>query len=160
MTRSLPAENDVRLRMELGSALRAPNWPEGFSLRTLDPSDAPALHALWREAFDDFDRPLDEWWAWLSGDAEFDPSLCFLVHAADGRLAGAAQCWTSTFVKDLAVAPTFRSRGIAEALLWQVFSLFKARGAAHVDLKTNRIANAAAYRLYRRVGMVEVDWEG
>ncbi|ODT06707.1 MAG: GNAT family N-acetyltransferase [Mesorhizobium sp. SCN 65-20] len=146
--------------MDLGSALRAPTWPEGFFLRTLEPSDAPALHALWREAFDDFDRSFDEWWTWLSGDAEFDPALCFLVKAADGRLAGAAQCWTSAFVKDLAVALGFRGRGIAEALLWQVFSAFKARGVAHVDLKTNRIANATAYRLYRRVGMVEVDWEG
>ncbi|WP_378949671.1 GNAT family N-acetyltransferase [Mesorhizobium sp. ANAO-SY3R2] len=157
---SAPGENDVRLRMMLGAALKAPEWPGGFSMRTLQASDAPALHALWQTAFDDFDQPLDEWWRWLSGDEEFDPALCFLVFDRDGRLAGAAQCWTSAFIKDLAVHPDFRGRGIAEALLRQVFSAFRARGAAHVDLKTNLVDSAAAVRLYRKLGMVEVGWAG
>lgn len=155
---SAQGENDIRLRMMLGAALKASEMPGGFSMRALQISDAPALHALWRAASDDFDRPFDEWWGWLSGDEEFDPALCFLVFSQDGRLAGAAQCWTSAFIKDLAVHPDFRCRGIAEALLRQVFSAFKARGAAHVDLKTNRIANAAACRLYIRMGMEEVAW--
>ena len=40
------------------------------------------------------------------------------------------------------------------------FGAFRDRGAAHVDLKTNTVENAAAYRLYRRLGMIEVDWGG
>ncbi|TIU97944.1 MAG: GNAT family N-acetyltransferase, partial [Mesorhizobium sp.] len=31
---------------------------------------------------------------------------------------------------------------------------------AHVDLKTSTVENAAAVRLYERLGMFEVDWEG
>ena len=41
-----------------------------------------------------------------------------------------------------------------------VFSEFRQRGAAHVDLKTNLVSNAVAVQLYRDLGMVEVDWEG
>lgn len=155
---SAQGENDVRLRVMLEAELVQPSWPDGFAVRTLQASDAPALHALWQMAFDDFDQPFDAWWRWLSGDEEFDPALCFLVFGPDGRLAGAAQCWTSAFIKDLAVHPDSRGRGIAEALLSEVFLAFAARGAGHVDLKTNRIGYAAAYRLYRRLGMVEVDW--
>jgi len=41
-----------------------------------------------------------------------------------------------------------------------VFAAFAARGAAHVDLKTNLAENVDAVRLYRRLGMMEVGWEG
>lgn len=143
---SAQGESDVRLRMMLEAEVTPPHWPDGFAVRTLQASDAPALHALWQAAFGDFDQPFDAWWRWLSGDEEFDPALCFLVFAPDGRLAGAAQCWTSAFIKDLAVHPDFRGRGIGGALLGEVSLAFVARGASHVDLKTNRIGNAAAYR--------------
>ena len=42
----------------------------------------------------------------------------------------------------------------------QIFATFKGRGVPHVDLKTNLVINAAAARLYQRLGMVEVDWAG
>ena len=44
--------------------------------------------------------------------------------------------------------------------MWHVFAVFQARGATHVDLKTDLVVNADAARLYRRLDMVEVDWEG
>lgn len=44
--------------------------------------------------------------------------------------------------------------------MWQAFNAFRDRGAAHVDLKTNTVENAAALRLYERLGMVPVAWEG
>lgn len=152
-------ESDVRLRKALDGALEPPQWPEGFHLRTFEPADAPALHALLELVFDDgMNGPFETWWPRLAGDSEFDPALCFLVFAPDGRLAGAALSWTSAFVKDLAVHRDFRGQGIGEALMRLVFATFAGRGAAHVDLKTNLVANADAVRLYRRLGMVEVDW--
>lgn len=158
---SPPADNDVRLRMVLPTDLVAPAWPAGFAMRTFQAADAPDLHHLLEMVFDDgMNGSFDAWWGRLSADAEFDPALCFLVFDDGGRLAGAALCWTSAYLKDLAVHPDSRGKGIAEALLRQVFSTFTARGAAHVDLKTNLIANAAAVRLYRRMGMTEVGWEG
>ncbi|MBZ9962379.1 GNAT family N-acetyltransferase [Mesorhizobium sp. BR1-1-2] len=69
-------------------------------------------------------------------------------------------CWTSAFVRDLAVHPQARGRGIGEALMWHAFAVFRERGAPHVDLKTNTVKNAAAVRLYQRLGMSSVAWEG
>lgn len=150
---------DIRFRRHLDETLQQPHVAAGFTLRNFTADDAPALHDLFTVAFDDT-APFDVWWPKLSGDSEFDPALCFLVHDAQGRLAAAAQCWTSAYVKDLAVAPFARRNGLAEALMWHVFATFKARGADHVDLKTNLVVNADAARLYRRIGMVEVNWEG
>ena len=145
----------------LGGVLPAPAWPDGFVLRTFEPADAPDVHALLTRVFDDSDDgPFEQWWPGVRDDAEFDPQLFFLVHDASGRLAAVAHCWTSAFLRDLAVAPEARRLGLAEALMWHVFGVFQQRGAAHVDLKTNTIENADALRLYLRLGMVEVDWDG
>lgn len=156
-----PAPNDIRLRKILDETLVVAHWPEGFTMRSFEPGDALPLHALLGDVFDDgADGPFDEWWPRISGDPEFDPALCFLVIDAKGRLAAAALCWTRAFVKDLAVHPEARGRGIAEALMRHVFSAFRERGADHVDLKTNTVENAAAVRLYERLGMMPVAWEG
>ena len=156
-----PALNDIRLRKILDETLVLPHWPEGFVMRCFEPGDASALHALLTEVFDDgADGPFEDWWPRISGDPEFDPALCFLVIDVKGRLAAAALCWTSAFVKDLAVHPEARGKGIAEALMWHAFSNFRDRGADYVDLKTNTVENPAAVRLYERLGMKPVAWEG
>lgn len=146
--------------MCLNDDLIEPRWPGSFVLRAFVPADAPALHALLVDVFDDQDQAFEQWWQGLSSDDEYDPALIFMVWDDEGRLGAAAQCWTSGFVKDLATAETARGKGVAEALMRTVFAAFKHRGASHVDLKTSTIHNAAAVRLYRRLGMVEVDWGG
>jgi ribosomal protein S18 acetylase RimI-like enzyme len=156
-----PAPNAIRLRKILDDALLPPRWPEGFFMRGFEAADALALHTLLTEVFDDGDDgPFEEWWPRISSDADFDPALCFLVIDGKGRLAGAALCWATAFVKDLAVHPEARGRGIAEALMRHAFMVFYARGAPHVDLKTNTLENAAAARLYERLGMEPVAWDG
>ncbi|TGQ36439.1 GNAT family N-acetyltransferase [Mesorhizobium sp. M00.F.Ca.ET.216.01.1.1] len=156
-----PAPNDIRLRKILDDALAPPRWPEGFVMRGFETADALALHTLLAAVFDDgSDGPFEDWWPRISGDKDFDPALCFLVIDRHGRLAGAALCWARAFVKDLAVHPEARGRGIAEALIRHAFMIFRVRGADHVDLKTNTVANADAVRLYERLGMKPVAWEG
>ena len=100
----------------------------------------------------------EDWWEKFSGDSEFDASLCFLVFS-EGRLAGVALCWTSAFLKDLAVHPDMRRLGIGENLLRIVFRTFRVKGAAAVDLKVET-GNANAIRLYERVGMYRVPYDG
>jgi ribosomal protein S18 acetylase RimI-like enzyme len=156
-----PVRTAVRLRKMLDGDIATRHFPAGFSLRTFEASDAPALHALLAVCFDDgTDGPFDEWWPSRSADPEFDPSLIFLVHHADGQLAGTAFCWARNFIRDFAVHPRHRRLGIGEALLLAAFAAFRARGATHVDLKTEPADSPAALRLYRRLGMFEVAWEG
>jgi len=148
----------------LAGATFEPRWPAGVSLKTLAEPKAEQIardaHGLIAEAFEDMPRDFESWWTWLSGDDDFDPELVLVAYGADGRPLGVAQCWSSGYLKDLAVAPEARGQGLGAALMLHVFAVFQARGVSHVDLKTNLIANAAAARLYQRLGMVQVDWAG
>ncbi|MEQ1951379.1 GNAT family N-acetyltransferase [Mesorhizobium sp. CN2-181] len=151
-----------RLRKLLDGDQPAPRWPASVSIRTLNSPDAKAVHALLIRAYEgdeDIFPSAEDWWARFSGDPEFDGNLCFLALDADGKLAGVALCWTSAFLKDLAVRQDMRRQGLGEALLRHVFAAFRARGATHVDLKVE-LDNDAGLRLYLRCGMVRVPWEG
>src|SRR4051794_19762806 len=130
-------ENHVRLRRTLDATVQSSVWPRGSVIRTLAAGDEGSLHALLLEVGWEIEPDLDEWWAKRSGDAEFDPGLCFLAFDAAGLMVGAACCWTSGFLKDLAVHPAARRRGLGEALVREVLLALRARGVDHVDLKTN-----------------------
>lgn len=150
----------LRLRRDLSDPLPAPVWPEGVRLTAFAPErHAQAVHALLVTAYargggsvDAFDA----WWPSLETDAEYDPALCLVAEDDDGRVVGVAQCWTSAFIKDLAVAPAWRRRGLGSALLLEAFRRFRERGAAHVDLKVEADNPSGAVRLYRAYGMRDV----
>ncbi|MFC0182668.1 Acetyltransferase (GNAT) family protein [Pseudarcicella hirudinis] len=94
---------------------------------------------------------LEDWWNTLRLDEEFDPALCFVLYDDEG-IVGFAQCWTSSFIKDIVIHPRRRREGLAEVLLWTVFSEFQKRGAQYVDLKVLH-NNYPAIQLYRKAGM-------
>ncbi|MDB5766066.1 MAG: putative acetyltransferase [Collimonas fungivorans] len=97
--------------------------------------------------------PLESWWAALRGNPEFDPALLFIAMDGEEQIAGIAQCWTSAYIKDLAVASEWRRRGLGEALLLHAFECFRQRGAPHVELKVEIDNPSGALRLYQRMGM-------
>lgn len=135
-----------------------PAWPAGIRASTFEPEDARALHALLAHGYrrgGGSVEPFETWLPAMTGDAEFDPTLWFLAWAED-RLAGAALCWTSAFVKDIVVHETWRRRGLGEALLRRVLAAFAARDAAAVELKVEA-TNAGAVRLYERLGFAVVE---
>lgn len=102
-------------------------------------------------------EPFGEWWPKLAADSEFDPKLCFVaIDRETSRLIGFAQCWTSGFVKDLAVAAPWRRMGLGTALLRAAFREFKSRGAHFVDLKVEASNPHGAVSFYRRLGMTAV----
>ena len=152
----------IRLRRDLKAPTKRPNWPKAVVVRTLQPPDATSIHALLNLGAAEYGgeaTSFDDWWASLSTNPEFDPALCFLAVDEDQKILGVAQCWTSAYLKDLAVHPEARRHGIGENLLWHVFQVFRRRGAPHVDLKV--VANnLTARRLYNRVGMVAVAFDG
>ncbi|WP_291375791.1 GNAT family N-acetyltransferase [Devosia sp.] len=145
----------LRLRKILAGPIDAASWPTGIRPMELGSIDPRLAHAVLEEAFPGRIAPFADWHGNLVTDNEYDPGLCVAAVAGDGRVAGFIQCWTSNFIKDLAVAPTFRGRGIGAALMTHALGLFAKRGADYVDLKVEP-ENAAARRLYARLGMVEV----
>lgn len=147
----------LRMRKILSDDDPAPVWPDGAQLAPLASVKSRALHAILVEAytsgFGDV-ASLDLWWPTVAADSEYDEGLVFVATEQSGAPIGLALCWTSGFIKDVAVAQSWRGCGIGEALLRTAFNAFRQRGLNHVDLKVIA-ANATAIRLYRRLGMVE-----
>src|SRR6185437_2365018 len=123
------------MRRDLAAPVAAPVWPEDVALRPFTPGDARAVHALLQAAYANGGGTVETFTAW----------------SADS-LVGVAQCWTSAFVKDLAVDPGWRRHGVATALLLTAFRAFRDRGARSVDLKV-QADNAGAIRVYENLGM-------
>lgn len=146
----------IRLRKSLTADMPPPVWPAGTRRIALSLADTRMLHAILSQAYaDGYGSVPDyvQWWSALTDDPEFDPTLVIIAAKEAGIPIGLIQCWTSAFIKDLAVALPWRGNGIGEALLLSAFHAFHLRGADHVDLKV--VAdNSAALKLYRRLGMV------
>lgn len=147
------------LRRDLSVPVPAPVWPDGASLAAFAVADVKAIHALLQRAYaDGFGSVAPDWLDWweaLRADSEFEPALCF-VAKADGEVIGFCLCWTSSFVKDLVVAPEWQGRGLGAALLATAMVALRTRGAGEVRLKVVT-ANSGAQRLYERLGFEETD---
>ena len=148
----------LRLRRDLAGEIALPVLPAGVVLKTLgakpDMKLVKAAHSVLEAGYWEGGggAPIfPQWWKAVRKDEEFDPSLVFLAIDGEG-VAGMAQCWTSSFVKDLAVHPRARRRGLGRALMLAAFREFARRGAAHVDLKVGE-TNANARALYQSLGM-------
>ena len=148
----------VRMRRDLTGEVDPPVPPKGIGLKVLgaklDIALVKGAHSVLEAGYWEGGggAPIfRQWWKALRKDYEFDPALVFLAIDGEG-VVGMAQCWKSAFVKDLAVHPRARRRGIGSALMLAVFQEFANRGATHVDLRT-REDNTNAQALYRSLGM-------
>lgn len=147
----------LRLRRHFDDApLPLPDWPPGIVLIPFDPAaHAAPAHALLAASYEQGGGSVDgfaDWWKALRDDSEYDPTLCFVLVDGAGTLVAFAQCWTSGWVKDIAVAPAFRRRGVARALMLAIFAEFQRRGLSSVGLGVH-VDNDRALRLYRALGM-------
>ncbi|MBI1339222.1 GNAT family N-acetyltransferase [bacterium] len=153
-----PLAAAIHLRRDLTTLIPAPVWPPGLRPGTFSDAHAVSVHALLSAAYAGGEGDIASFHTWrdeLLADPNFDPALCLAAFDEAGRVAAVAQCWTTGFIKDLAVDPAFRRRGLARALLRHVFFSFRARGASHVDLRAKAF-NAPALALYLSEGMEEV----
>lgn len=147
-----------RMRRMLAEPIAPAPLPAGYAYVPLGPANGPAcralMNAVYARGFGD-EMAFDEWWPWLTKDAEFDPALVFVV-AREGALAGVCHAWTSAFIKDIVVDPAHRGRGIASAMLTRTLEALAARKHASVDLKVD-VDNIAAQTVYSRLGFTIVE---
>jgi ribosomal protein S18 acetylase RimI-like enzyme len=142
------------MRLLLSRPIPMPAWPDERRPVPFIDDLAAAMHDTLAASFagrPDAPPPFQTWWTALRTDPEFDPALCLIF--PDGRAA--AQSWTSGFIKDVAVRPNWRRRGLGEAMLLHTAALFHARGTAALDLKV-LVENEPAIRLYERTGFTRV----
>lgn len=148
------------MRRSLLLPFRPATVPEGLRLVPFEEQHALAAHALLVDAYARGGGAVPArfvpWWDAVSTDEEFDPALCFVAMAGDGTMAGFALCWTSSFIKDIAVAQVHRRKGVGEALLLSAFRTLRSRGHEQIRLKVETDNPSGARRLYERLGFVLV----
>ena len=153
-----------RMRRELDSPSPEPVWPDDVRVHDFArPDDARPVHALITSAFREIggqhERTLDEWVSFLLDSGKFDRALCPVV-TADGQVVAAAMGHSTGgygFVRQLAVAPSHRGRGLALALLHECFRRHRARGLPATVLGVDAGNPTGALALYEKAGMRVVE---
>jgi len=159
-----PARRFWRMRRELDTDSPAPAWPAGVEVHDfVRPDDERPVHALVQSAFAEIggqhERTFENWAAYLLETSAFDPSLC-LVATDAGTVVGAALGQANDdygFVRQLAVAPSHRGRGLALALLHECFRRHRDRGLPATVLGVDAGNPTGALALYEKAGMRVVE---
>jgi mycothiol synthase len=158
-----PVRRSYQMRIELGDNLPEPNWPEGISVRPLQPTDERRVYDANSLAFaEDWHfrpQPFEQWRDDNFARENFDHSLSWIVEEG-GTLAGfSLNSWHFSedpefgWIGILGVLPDYRRRGLGTALLRQSFREFRNRGATRVGLGVDSENVTGAVRLYERAGM-------
>ncbi|WP_409316145.1 GNAT family N-acetyltransferase [Pseudomonas sp. KCJK9016] len=145
------------MRRDLSQDVPAIEWPQGIELTTYSREQAAAVHELMQAGYREGGGRvpvLDLWQQQFENDPEYDPALCFIASDAEGVI-GVAQCWTSSYIKNLVVHPRMQGRGLGKALLLHAFKVFQDRREGFVDLKVLE-DNLRARNLYEKSGMYVV----
>lgn len=162
----VPVRHLLEMRLELDRRPPAPSWPVGVHVRTFRPGrDEARAWAAHQMAFADVATHLpltvDEWVEdRIQRDPTFDPSLTWLATTDAGEVVGLAVCRAGAdgapedgFVRDLAVVPSWRGRGVGRALLLTALRTFRERGLTGAALDVDDVTIGAAVHLYEQAGM-------
>jgi GNAT superfamily N-acetyltransferase len=135
------------LRLPATSALPSAAAPVGFLVRALRAGEERAVFALIDQAFSEWPGrkglTFDAWQASWLARPDFDPSLLLAAENEHGELAGALHAIhfpTEGWIQQLAVAPAYRRRGLARALLSTSFAELLRRGAPVFPILPERTA--------------------
>jgi ribosomal protein S18 acetylase RimI-like enzyme len=147
--------------LQIGTSGGAPTTepPDGVEIRRFRTEDQHAVYRVIEDAFsawpDRDPEPFENWHAGMLEHGAFSADLSRLAFVGD-RVIGAALALdygpdNEGWVQQLAVDAGHRHRGIARALLSEVFRAFAERGASACGLSTD--SRTGALGLYEKIGM-------
>ena len=125
-------------------------------IRPFAAQDKPAVVALWQQC--NLTRPWNDPHKDIARKLAVQPEL-LLVGEMDGAVMASVMAGYEGhrgWVNYLAVAPAFRGRGFARALMRKVEEILLARGCPKVSLLV-RNSNAEAIGFYRHLGYLQDD---
>ena len=161
--------DSVCFRRDLSAPIQPPDLPAGYLLRDsigIDPVLRAAVH---RAAWDHLDhlgitaRSQFSAQAYLSLTAlpAYDPSLDILAVAQDGSFIANCICWADEasgvgVFEPVGVAPAYRGRRLASAIMFEALARLKARGLIEARVSTAQF-NHAAIAAYAAAGFELMD---
>jgi [ribosomal protein S18]-alanine N-acetyltransferase len=133
---------------------KGPLAAAGIRVRDMVPADIPAVHELEERLF-----PVDAWPLQMFVDELSQPETrrYLIAEAPDGIIgyAGLMCIEPIADVQTIAVVPEYEGRGIGSALLRELISEGRRRGAADLLLEV-RADNPRAQQPYRRFGFEQI----
>jgi GNAT superfamily N-acetyltransferase len=146
------------LRLPPDAEMSAPAPPAGITIRVARPDEDHAVYTVVENAFNEWDdrtpRTFEQWRAGSIERPDFDRSLLLVAAGADGPVGVCfglhypGEGWAD----QIAVVPEYRGRGLARAMLAQLFEEFRSRGETRLGLNTD--SRTGALGLYLELGMV------
>lgn len=158
-----PGPHDLGLFLDLEGRRPEVTLPPGIGIRPfVDGRDEQLMWDVMRAGFeDDWDGTEDagEWLRSHQREAVYDPTLWFFARDGD-KTIGAVQArpqWRAQadtgWLKNLAVLPGWRRKGVGRALLMHAAALFHDRGKKHMVLGTFADNPTNAVQFYLSLGM-------
>ena len=149
------------LKLPEGASIPERDLPPGYAIRTAEPDELRAAHAVLEDAFLEWSvrerETFEDFEAATTGRPGFEPWNLRVALDPDGAVVGVSLVLVSDngatgFVDRLAVRKDQRNRGLAQALLVDSFARAREHGATTSELSTD--SRTGALPLYERVGMV------
>jgi mycothiol synthase len=149
------------LELPEGSEIQHRELPDGYTVRSAEPAEYPAVLDVIEDAFLEWSRrerqTYEDFEASVIGRPGFEPWNLRVAVGPDGAVVGAA--WVTlfgepaveAFIARLAVRRDQRHRGLAQALLVDAFARGREHGATRSALSTD--SRTGALSLYQKVGM-------
>jgi mycothiol synthase len=154
--------HSYRMRIDLDGTPEEPDWPDGFSVRTMRAGEERQFYDGQMASFADTwlftAEPYELWRHWMAEEPGFDASLWFAAER-DEDLAAIVIARAPKnepglgWIRILGVLPEFRQRGLGQAMLKHAFGEFARRGFEAVGLGVDAENPTGAVRLYERAGM-------